>query len=387
MLTVATCNSLFIVGLLALTTPRLCLGNDGKESKKPEKHAEHAEHEEEVELVATSPKSTDVTITQPYVCQIHARRHIEIRALVEGYLEEVKVKEGQMVQQGEVIFQLYPPLYEAKLAAAQAEAMRAQVEYDNTMNLFGKGVVSEQEVKLKKAELAKAEAEVKLAQAELGFASIKAPFPGLIDRQYQQQGSLVKEEDLLTSLSDTSVMWVYFNVPEARYFEFLAIQGKTTDRSRIELKNSTIELRLADGNTFNHNPGNSVTVEGQFNNETGNIPFRADFPNPDGVLRHGQTGTILVHRNLQKAIVIPQRATFEILDKQFVWRIDEHDVVHQQPIAIAHELEDVFVLKEGLSLEDKFILDGVRHVHEGQKVKYDFHKPDEVLTHQKFHAE
>ncbi len=142
-------------------------------------------------------------------------------------------------------------------------------------------------------------------------------------------------------------MWVYFNVPEARYLEYMAGQGKSKETSRLELANSRIELVLADGSKFDHDAGKIVTVEGKFNNETGNIPFRADFPNPDRLLRHGQTGNVLIHRTLKNAIVIPQRATFEILDKRYVYVVGKDDVVHQREIVVQHELDDIFVIKSG----------------------------------------
>ncbi len=89
-----------------------------------------------------------------------------------------------------------------------------------------------------------------------------------------------------------------------------------------------IALRLANGETFQY-PSKSILVEAKFNNETGNIPFRADFPNPDFLLRHGQTGTVLLPVALKGAVVIPQRATFEVLDKRYVYVVDKDDVVHQ----------------------------------------------------------
>ena len=137
-------------------------------------------------------------------------------------------------------------------------------------------------------------------------------------------------------------------------------------------------------------PARSATIgaiEGQFNNENGNIAFRADFPNPDGLLRHGQTGTILIHRTLKNALVIPQRATFELLDKRYVWVVGEDDVAHQTLITIKHELEDIFVINSGLDVRDKIVLEGVRQVEEGEKVEYEFRKPEEALKNQKFHAE
>jgi membrane fusion protein, multidrug efflux system len=335
---------------------------------------------EQQKIVVTSPKQKDVIITQRYVCQIHSRRHIEVRALDDGYLEPIPIQEGQAVKKGDLLFQILPTLYQARLDAEVAEAKLTQIKYDNTKKLYEQNVVSNQQVAMAKAELDRANAKAGLARAEMNFATIRAPFDGIIDRLYQQQGSLIKERDILTTLSDNDVMWVYFNVPEARYLEYMADRDK--DR-----KDPRIELVLANGSKFPY-PSTSVRVEGQFNNETGNIPFRADFPNPHRLLRHGQTGNVLIHHTLKYAIVIPQRATFEILDKRYVWVIDENNVVHQRLITIEHELEDIFVIKSGLDVKDKIIVEGVRQVHDGQTVEeYEFRPPEEVLANQKNHAE
>ena len=233
-------------------------------------------------------------------------------------------------------------------------------------------MVSQNEVVLFEAKLAKAKAKAELAEAELNFTNVKAPFDGIVDRLHEQQGSLVKEGDILTTLSDNSVMWVYFNVPEARYLEYMASLKQEKEDQRIE-------LMLANGNKFPQS-GKIGAIEAEFNNETGNIPFRADFPNPDGLLRHGQTGTVLIHRMLNDAIVIPQRATFEILDKRYVYVVDKDDVVHQREIVVQNEMDDIFVIKKGLDVDDKIVLEGIRQVRDGEKVEYEFRQPEEVVA-------
>jgi membrane fusion protein (multidrug efflux system) len=237
-------------------------------------------------------------------------------------------------------------------------------------------VVGQQEVALYEAKLAKVQAKAKLAEAELNFATVRAPFDGLVGRLEQQEGSLVKEGDALSTLTDNSVMWVYFHVPEARYLEYVARQGERKNLSRLELVDSRIDLKLADDSTFNQDPGNVVTVESTFNNETGNISFRADFPNPDRLLRHGQSGTVLIHRTLKNVTVIPQRATFEVLDRRYVYVVGKDDVVHLREIVVQNEVDDVFVIKKGLEATDKIVLEGVRHLRDSDKVKYEFRKPE-----------
>jgi membrane fusion protein (multidrug efflux system) len=345
-------------------------------------------HQEHHKIVVTSPQAKDVVVTQPYVCQIRSQRHIEVKALEEGYLEAISVREGQAVRQGEVLFRVVPALYKARLDAEVAEAKYARVELENSKRLYDQKFVSDQDLALYAAKLARAEAKAKVAEAELKFTEVTAGFDGLIDRLYQQQGSLVGKGDLLTTLSDNSVMWVYFNVPEARYFEFKSREGKSADPSRLVLVDSRIELKLADGSTFKHDAGNAVTVEGKFNNETGNIQFRSDFPNPERLLRHGQTGTVLIHRTLRNAVVIPQRATFEVLDKQYVYVVDKENVARQRWITVDHEIDDIFVIKAGLAPTDRIVLEGIREIRDGQKLAdVEFVKPEEALSHQKQHAE
>jgi membrane fusion protein (multidrug efflux system) len=337
-------------------------------------------HEEQRKIVVSSPLVEDVVVTQRRVCQIRAQRHIDVCAIDSGYLEQILVREGQTVKKGDVMFKILPVLYKAKRDAELAEARLAELEYRNTERLFKeKGVVSENEVKLFGAKLARAKAKAELAQAEFNFTGIAAPFDGIVDRLREREGSLIKEGDVLTTLSDNSTMWVYFNVPEADYLEYMTSSQQDKDKWKIELE-------LANHSKFPQ-PGKIGAIEAQFNNETGNIAFRADFPNPAGLLRHGETGTILIHRPVKNAIVIPQRATFELLDKRYVWVVGEDDVAHQGLITIKFEMEDIFVIDSGLAVSDKIVLEGVRQVEDGGKVEYEFRKPEEALKNQKFHAE
>ena len=312
-----------------------------------------------------------------------------------GYLEAIQVKEGQTVKQGDSLFKVVTTLYEARLDAEKAEAQLSQIEFNNTERLFQQKVVAQPEVALAQAKLTKAKAKVNLSQAELDFANIKAPFDGILDHQRHQQGSLISEGDILTTLSDNSVMWVYFNVPESRYLEYQA----RTDKDNIK-----VELMLANGEKFPQ-IGKIAAIEADFNNETGNIAFRADFPNPDRLLRHGQTGTLLLSRVVKNAVVIPQRATFEILAKKYVFMVEgkdggendggehagehpmEHGVVRQREIVILNELDDIFLIKEGLGVNDKIVLEGIRQVRDGEEVEYEFQSPEQALKQLKYHAE
>ncbi|WP_029247820.1 efflux RND transporter periplasmic adaptor subunit [Schlesneria paludicola] len=336
-------------------------------------------HHEAHKIVATNPQSKPVTVTQQYVCQIHSQRHIKVRALEMGYLEAIPVKEGQTVKVDDLLFTVRPILYQSKFEAESAEAKLAQLEYQYTQKLHQQNVVSQNEVLLVQAKMAKADAKAQLAKAELDFATVKAPFDGIVDRLLHQQGSLVQEGEILTTLSDNSVMWVYFNVPEKEYLEYMTELKQHKD----ELK---IQLMLANHTIFEQ-VGKIGAIEADFNNETGNIKFRADFPNPDRLLRHGQTGTILISRVQDDSIVIPQRAVFEVLSKRYVYVVDKDDVAHQREIETGNELDDIFVIKKGLGVEDKIVLEGIRQIRDGDKVEYEDRQAEQVVSNLKYHAE
>lgn len=336
-------------------------------------------HESHRTLVVTSPIAENVVTKQQYVCQIHSCRHIDIRAIETGYLEKIQVREGQAVDENQLLFQILPTLYQARLDTDLAELNQVQIELTNTIKLFEKNVVPDVEVSLVKAKLAKAQAKVELAKAELNFTSLRAPFQGIIDRLQKQQGSLVEEGDILTTLSDNSTMWVYFNVPEKAYLQYMAEDQSERD----ELK---IELQLANGHKFDQ-LGKIGAIEAEFNNQTGNIPFRADFANPKRLLRHGQTGTILISQVHPNAVVIPQRAVFEILAKRYVYVVDAENIVRQREIVVEQELDDIYLIKEGLNVDEKIVLEGIRQVRDGEEVEFEFRPPQTVLSNLKYHAE
>jgi membrane fusion protein, multidrug efflux system len=343
-----------------------------------DKHEEGTESEHHT-IVVTNPKAMDVLVTRQYVCQIHAQRHINVRALQDGYLQAIRIKEGQQVKAGDELFSVIPILYEAKYEAEKAAASLADLELKYAKSLAEKKAVSQKEVALYDAKLAKANAEMILAKRELDFTKVKAPFDGIIDRLHEQQGSLIKERDILTTLSDNSLMWVYFNVPEKQYLEYMTTPEKDKAEQRIEL--------LLAGNRKFPLPGKIGAIEAKFNNETGTVPFRADFQNPDRLLRHGMTGNILVHTPLKNAVVIPQRATYEILERLYVYVVDKDNVVHQREISKEYEMQDVFVVKKGIGVGDRIVFEGVREVRDGEKVEYEFRPPEQILTHQQYHAE
>lgn len=341
-------------------------------------HDEAPEGHEHGRYPATSPLVADTVVARDYVCQIHSVQHIELRALEEGYLQEILVDEGQQVKEGQLMFRIQPVLYQAEVAKAQAEVEFSEIEYSNTKALADSNVVSPNELALAKAKLAKAKAKLAMEQAHLSFTEIRAPFDGIVGRFHVRKGSLLDEEELLTELSDNSSMWIYFNVPETEYLAYKkhALAGQGTK----------VRLKMANNELFDQT-GEITAIESDFNNTTGNIAFRATFHNPQGLLRHGETGNILMDSDLKGVMLVPQKATFEVLDHRYVFTIDKEGVLHTTRIEVGPELQHLFVVQDGLKKDDRFLLEGLRKVKEGDKVEVDLLAPDSVLKHLELYAE
>jgi membrane fusion protein (multidrug efflux system) len=340
-------------------------------------HAPEHVEEEQPTFAVTSPLRRDSEITHEYVAQVHAIQHIELRALERGYLEEIFVDEGQHIEAGQPMFQIMPLIYQAEVNKAEAEAELASIEYQNAQLLADKNVIAPSELALAKAKYNSAKAQLSLAKAHRKLTEICAPFSGIMGRFLVRKGSLLDEGEMLTTLADNHRVWVYFNVTEAEYLDYMS-----TSSAQI----TQVKLRMANGEVFDE-VGTIETIEADFNNETGNIAFRAGFDNPDELLRHGETGKVLMTTPYPGALLIPQKATFDVLDRRYVFVVDDDGVVKTQEISIAAELPNVFIIDAGLDENDHILLEGLRKVRDGDQIEVEWQQPDEVLAHLDLHAE
>lgn len=340
-------------------------------SKKEEK-------EEAGKYAVTSPVRMDTSFTKEFVSQIKSVRNIEIRAQEKGFLQNIYVDEGQYVKAGQLLFRIMPKMYEAELLKAEAEAKAAEIELQNAKTLADKNVISKNEQALAQAKLDQAKSEVAMAKLHLSFTEIRAPFDGTIDRIPLKLGSLVDEGELLTSLSDNSQMFAYFNVSEPEYLDY-----QTNKKGRGDSK---VGLLLAN-NTPLESKGDVETIESEFDNETGNIAFRARFPNPDKLLKNGETGKVLMTVPLHNAMLIPQKATYELQDKMYVFVIDKNNVVRSRNITISSRMPDLFVVENGITENDKILLEGVQKVKDDDKIEFEYHAPKEVISRLRLRTE
>lgn len=322
-------------------------------------------------LSAAKPWRQEVTVRQAYVAQVKAIQHIELRAFEKGYLTHIYVDEGQVIRKGQKMFQIMPTLVKATYEKARAEYEATTIEFENTEKLFNENVVSATELALVRARLKKNKAAMDLAKSHLDLSTVTAPFSGIMDKFHVRLGSLVDEGALLTTLSDISKLWIYFNVTEKDYLNFVGEKNK---------KGNPIKVRfvMANGKEFRHD-GVADTIEGEFDSDTGTIPFRATFPNPDRLLRHGETGNIIIREKLENALVIPQKSTFEVLDKRYVYVVNEAGVLNATEIEVSHEVPHLFVVESGISEKDTILLEGLGKAKNGQVVATKLEVPEEIL--------
>ena len=345
----------------------------GKDPALNDEEASHTTYE------VSKPLVKDQTMNDEYVCQIRAIQHIEIRSLEKGYLENVLVDEGQTVHKGQLLFQVKPTVYQADVQKSEAEVELLKIELQNNQALVDKDIISSTEAAMSAAKLAKVKAELELAKTHLGFTEIRAPFDGLIGRFNDiRLGSLLEENQLLTTLSDTHRLWVYFNVPEAQYLDYMENKRKgVSQKVRLELANKQIYPET----------GTIETIQSDFNSTSGNVAFRAVFNNPRGLLRYGQTGKILIPKNISQAVLVPQKSTYEVLDKRFIFVVDKTGVIHEREIKVAREAPNVYIVASGITPDEMYLLERQNKLDKGDKISYKLIDPERAIESLKLYAE
>lgn len=318
----------------------------------------------------TTPEVTSTSISKDYVANIQSEKNIEIRAQQGGILQDIYVDEGQTVRAGQTLFRIVTVGTEEEVEKSKAEVEQARIDWQNTSNLASNNIVSKNARRMAKAKLNSAMADYRLACLHRQLSVVRAPFSGIIGRIPNKKGSLLQDGDLLTSLSDNGNVYVYFNVSEPEYLDY---QQHTAERNKLPLT-----LILANGTPFG-SQGHLQNVEGEFDNGTGNIAFRAKFPNPDHLLRNGETGTVRMNVPVRNALVIPQQATYEVQDQKYVFVVDAGGYVHARQIKVAYEKQDIFVVSSGLSVQDKIMIDGVDKVKDGDRISCRYKSPEVAL--------
>ncbi|SDM21740.1 membrane fusion protein, multidrug efflux system [Catalinimonas alkaloidigena] len=330
----------------------------------------------------------DTTLHHEYVTDIQAVQNVEIRARVPGFLEDIYVDEGQQVKKGQPLFRINAEEYKAQeakananLESAIAEAKATELEVDRVRILVDKDIISQSELEVAKAKNQAARARIEEARSaasnaaiRLSYTYIRAPFDGLIDRIPLKVGSLIEEGTLLTTVSDISSIYAYFNVSEREYLEYT----KSRLEDRVNSSN-VVNLVLADGTRYPYE-GKVETMEGEFEASTGSIAFRAHFPNPEQMLKHGATGKVRLTNKIKDALIVPQKAVFEIQDKNYVFVVDSTNTVRMQSFSPASRFSYFYIVNSGLKPGDRVVYEGVQSIRDGAVIKPEFVVMDSLLA-------
>jgi membrane fusion protein, multidrug efflux system len=323
------------------------------------------------------------TSFREYTASLEGSNDIEIRPQVGGYIEKIFVDEGAFVKKGQPIFKINDLPYRealnnatASLAVAKANQASADINVNKLEPLVENQVISPIQLKTAKAaydaataSVAQADAMVGNAKINLGYALIKAPVDGYIGRIHVKIGSLagLSSADPLTNISEVKDVRAYFSVSETAFLRFKdEYPGKTIEDKISHLP--PVELILSDNSVYPQK-GKVEMVSGQFAAGTGAIPFRASFPNPNGVLRSGNTGRVRITILQPDEIVIPQESTYELQDKVFVFLLGDSSKVISTPVKISGRSGNYYLVEEGIKPGDQIVYSGVDKLADGAFIK------------------
>jgi membrane fusion protein (multidrug efflux system) len=330
-------------------------------------------------------QSTDTALHHNYVADIQAVKNVEIRARVNGFLEKIYVDEGRTVRKGQLLFKISNQEFtndlnkaKANVASARAAARIAELEMERVHVLVDKKVIVKSELELAKARVEDAKAKVAEALTavddahhKISYLSVRSPFSGVIDRIPMKMGSLVDDGTLLTTISDNAEMFAYFHVSENEFLQYLRTPGGKFQQDKVAA------LILSDGTRYPHT-GKIETQEAEFSDNTGSIAFRAKFPNPNAVLRHGASGNVQLETTLVDRLLVPQKSVLEIQDKSFVFVVAKNNTVKMQSFTPQLRISEYYVVKSGLNPGDHIVYEGVQNIRDGAQIKPRYQAPDMV---------
>lgn len=362
-----------LIGALSLTMGS-CGGNQDQAAQQ--------QQAPEIAVMTISTGSSELETTYP--ATIKGKTDIDIRPQVTGFITKVHVDEGQQVRKGQVLFTIDQVQFQAAVEQAQAAVAvaktavsTAQMTADNKKALLDKNIISEYEyqtavnaLQQAKAQQAQAEASLVTARKNLAYTSVTAPSDGVIGSIPNREGSLASPSSAqpLTTVSNNSQVYAYFSLTEKDILQLVGNGERTLNNAIATMPE--VRLRLADGTMYSL-PGKVATVSGVLDASTGASNVRALFNNPTGVLRSGASGTIIIPRNQENVILIPQKATQELQDMRYVFVVNDSNKTVQTRIQIL-DINDGknFVVTEGLKPGDRIVVEGVGTiVKDGMAIK------------------
>ena len=332
-------------------------------------------------VIVLKPQST--TMYKDYPATLQGQQTVEIRPKIAGYIDEILVDEGAHVKKGQVLFRLFANdiqasvrSAEAQVKVAEADLASAKINLEKTRPLVTKDIISKYElesvqaaVQAKEAQLAQANAMLANARANLQYTLITSPATGIIGNFPYRVGSLVSSTiaQPLTTVSNTTNMYAYFAMNEK---EFLAMTKELSGTTFQEKLNSLpdVLLVLADNSLYDLS-GRIETASGLVDPQTGAINIRATFSNPQGTLRSGGSGLVRIPRHIGSAIIIPQKATYDLQGKHFVYVVESENKIKNTEIEVlVGNLKGSYVVTGGLIAGDKIVIEGIASLKNDQVI-------------------
>jgi membrane fusion protein (multidrug efflux system) len=322
----------------------------------------------------------DVVLESVYPVTIKGKEDIDIRPRIDGFIEAIYIDEGSVVKAGQTLFKINSPQAEqalntakAAVIAAEAQVNTARLNVDRIRPLAEKGIVSNVQLATYQnayesavAAKTQVEATLKNAQATLSWTNVTSPVNGLVGSIPYRQGSLVNNQNVLTTVANTSKVYAYFSLNEKTLIEFLSHLEGATQAEKLKSA-PELTLTLADGTVYSEK-GRIETITGVVNSTTGSAGFRAEFPNSEGILRSGTSGKISIPRDMKNALIIPQKATFAKQDKVLVYKVEGDSVVQKSIAVLPTPDSRSYVVTGGINESDRIVIDGLAGLSHGKKI-------------------
>lgn len=310
----------------------------------------------------------DAILFEEYTANLEGQQNVEIRPKVSGFIQKIYVDEGQAVRKGQVLFKLETQTLNQDAAAAKANVQAAQVEVDRLKPLVERNIISKVQLETAQARLAQAKAAYSGVAANIGYGTITSPVNGVIGSLPYREGSLVSatSEQPLTTVSDTKKMRAYFTMNEKQMLGFTRNFEGATVQEKLK-KVPPVSLMLIDGSEYEHK-GNLETVSGLANPSTGTTEFRAEFPNPQAVLRSGSSGVVRLSIKQENVILVPQNAVFDMQGKQMIYVVNKDNTVKSKIITVTGTSGLNFIVAEGLAEGDVIVTEGPSKLKDGMPI-------------------
>ena len=317
--------------------------------------------------------ATDVPYVGEFVGETESSQEVEIRARVEGFLEQIAYREGSVVEKGDVLFQMDRKPFEAALETARAELQAQQARLATaSANLKRVGPLAAEDALSQKdlddaqgsrdaavAAVEGARSRVLQAEINLSYTTILSPVTGVTSFARKQPGSFIAPgpDSLLTYVSALDPMRVNFSISENELLRYRKLMADKKLAPAPEEK-YTVKIVLADGSVVPA-PGHITFGDASFSKDTGTFLVRAELPNKDGALRPGQFVRVLMSgATWIDAIQVPQRAVMQGPQGNFVWVVDAESKAQFRPVAVGPLSGDQWLITNGLSAGERIVVDG-----------------------------